>query len=259
MKLLVSSFCLAALLASSSSSEAKKPAPLASFGPAYPCTRNADCVFAVHICTPCPPCPAGPRAVVNRKTARQQLAAAAVAGACLPPRCHCKQASSGWLWSRPACLKGLCRATLVGRELHGDTKTKRFHEPGCKDYRCASCTKRFRSTVAASKAGYSSHLACDSRQRVSPLRMPVRPNCKKDTDCAIGWRPCGYRQKPCPGKAWRDAASKQENAERLARWGPKVPACSTERLCVNAKGYARWLGCKPVCLQGRCALLRACH
>lgn len=37
---------------------------------------------------------------------------------------------------------------------HGNTKSKVFHAPGCKDYNCKNCSEKFASKDDALKAGY---------------------------------------------------------------------------------------------------------
>lgn len=42
----------------------------------------------------------------------------------------------------------------AGSQYSANVKTGKYHKPGCKFYDCRDCTKFFRSSAAAKKAGY---------------------------------------------------------------------------------------------------------
>jgi len=43
---------------------------------------------------------------------------------------------------------------------HGNTSSRIYHAPGCRDYDCAHCTQPFMSRATAEAAGYRPHAAC---------------------------------------------------------------------------------------------------
>lgn len=43
---------------------------------------------------------------------------------------------------------------------HGNTASRIYHAPGCRDYDCKHCTAAFMSRAAAEAAGYRAHEAC---------------------------------------------------------------------------------------------------
>ncbi|MCK5795836.1 MAG: hypothetical protein KAI47_01535 [Deltaproteobacteria bacterium] len=247
-------FTLAAILIAApiTQAQARGKAPPSKFPMSSQCKRDIDCTFDQHV--GCPACPARAPSVVNRRLA---IRSASVQGQAIHQPCSPCTKPAGALFARPSCVKGRCVATHVGEILHGDTKTHFYHEPSCPDYNCPTCTERFATFNQAIDAHYTPH-ACPNMMRVSPANITTDFNrCRRDRDCAVLWRPCGYRRDNISGCGyqWRDPANQKTNNKRRARWANKKPACRPNTSLSCPKGRRpQWIGTSPVCLAGQCFL-----
>ena len=87
-------------------------------------------------------------------------------------------------------------------------------------------------------------------KRPPPRRPPSKDRgCKRDADCVIAWRPCGYRDPICED-TWKEAVNRAADQRQQARWANRKPVCDRTLLCKSPKG--RWLGSRAVCVKGQC-------
>ena len=133
---------------------------------------------------------------------------------------------------------------------HGNTKSKVFHSPGCKDYNCKHCSATFPSVEEAVKQGYRPHNDCVDKVKVAPQQPASKDRaCKDDKDCTFEpLSGCGCP--PC-GDTWRRAVNKKRAAwlRGLAALG----SCG-RGICAKCNRRVRWLGEKAICVNGQCAV-----
>jgi micrococcal nuclease len=151
------------------------------------------------------------------------------------------------------CRRSCQKAASATGAFHGNTKSKVFHGPSCKDYSCRHCTAIFKSQQDAVKAGYQPHAQCITASGAG-TPLPKQPwskerACKVDTDCGLLplRHPCACS--PC-GRVQAQAANKKAIDELKARWAsidckpPNCPACAPlvvgdKALCINGQCQAR--------------------
>jgi hypothetical protein len=125
----------------------------------------------------------------------------------------------------------------------------------------------FEATLPARHDDLRLRQACRLRARLGwyllrrydrkPLAPPMRPpsasrRCKRDKDCVIAYRPCGYGRTASCTTRWKQAVNVAADRRFRKTWSIKVPACSRRRCPKGAKG--RWLGTKAVCVAGQCSI-----
>lgn len=208
------------------------------------CRRDQDCVFKPRSGCGCEPCGPTHRSAVNKKYARWLMREYAKEKC---PRVKCARCRHPvtWLEQSVACLKDLC--TAVAKKT-----PKRSTVPKDTCYR--DCLES-KAVVAMSWEAIEDQCrqSCNKMARAfgpAPAADSGATDraCKKNSDCEIQWKPCGYRQPPC-GDVWRTSVNRKANKRSRAHWANKKPVCNTPRPC---KVPGRWLGTRSICVKGTC-------
>jgi endonuclease YncB( thermonuclease family) len=161
-------------------------------------------------------------------------------------------------------IKAICASKGVAIDLlfHGNVKSKVFHAPGCRHYRCKNCTVVLKSPGEAVRAGYRPHKQCvgsaSAAPRPAPVAQPQPPNlpwskdhvCKRDSDCVFAHSPCPLCP-PCK-PTWRAVTSRAEYRRREDFYARRRIRCIRCKPCPD--GPSKWLGTKAVCVKGQCTM-----
>ena len=147
----------------------------------------------------------------------------------------------------------------------GDTRTKVMHGPGCKEYRCKTCTALFATPGAGMRGGYKVCARCRPDRHFlkkvlgPPPAAPPRETrskdraCKRDRDCALlppapcGCRPCGYTWLRSANRKHVGWLLKEYAREQCDRSVPCTPCANKDLRLLDL-----YLGSKAVCLKGQC-------
>ena len=129
--------------------------------------------------------------------------------------------------------------------LHGNTRAKVFHRPGCSAYACKHCTVLFRDEAEAVKAGYRACGQCGRGARPAGRRGPETA-CRVDVDCvlepldACRCPPCGVHRRGAVNRAAYAAILKRQAARGACR-ALGCPRCLSQTV-----------GDAAVCVSGQC-------